>query len=104
MHGEKDYRVPVTQGFEYYNTLRIKGVPTRLVYFPDENHWILKPQNSRLWHREFFAWLDQHLGPDGRNLSQRREERQRKPIEFPLFAIFASLRETLFDSPLVISA
>ncbi len=62
MHGEKDYRVPVTQGMEFYNTLRIKGVPTRFVYFPDENHWILKPQNSRLWHREFFAWLDKHVG------------------------------------------
>jgi dipeptidyl aminopeptidase/acylaminoacyl peptidase len=57
MHGELDYRVPVTQGFAYYNTLRAKGVPARLVYFPDENHWILKPQNARLWYREFFAWL-----------------------------------------------
>ena len=62
MHGEKDYRVPVTQGMEYYNTLRIKGVPTRFVYFPDENHWVMKPQNSRLWHREFFAWLEKHVG------------------------------------------
>jgi dipeptidyl aminopeptidase/acylaminoacyl peptidase len=62
MHGEKDYRVPITQGMEFYNTLRIKGVPTRFVYFPDENHWILKPQNSRLWHNEFFAWLDKHVG------------------------------------------
>lgn len=62
MHGEKDYRVPITQGMEYYNTLRIKGVPTRFVYFPDENHWILKPQNSRLWHREFFGWLEKHVG------------------------------------------
>ncbi len=42
LHGEKDFRVPVTQGLAYYNTLRQKGVPTRLVYFPDENHWILK--------------------------------------------------------------
>ena len=62
MHGEKDYRVPVTQGLEYYSTLRINGVPTRLVYFPDENHWILKPQNARLWQREFFAWLDKYVG------------------------------------------
>jgi len=62
MHGEKDYRVPITQGMEYYNTLRIKGVPTRFVYFPDENHWIMKPQNSRLWHNEFFAWLEKHVG------------------------------------------
>ena len=62
LHGEKDFRVPVTQGFEYYNTLRIKGVPTRLVYFPDENHWVLKPQNSRLWYREFFAWMEKQVG------------------------------------------
>jgi dipeptidyl aminopeptidase/acylaminoacyl peptidase len=61
MHGEKDYRVPVTQGFEFYNTLRIKGVPARLVYFPDENHWIVQPQNARLWHREFFGWLEKHV-------------------------------------------
>jgi dipeptidyl aminopeptidase/acylaminoacyl peptidase len=57
MHGELDYRVPVSQGFAYYNALRAMKVPSRLVYFPDENHWILKPQNSRLWHNEFFAWL-----------------------------------------------
>jgi dipeptidyl aminopeptidase/acylaminoacyl peptidase len=62
LHGEKDYRVPVTQGLEYYNTLRQKGVPTRLVYFPDENHWVLKPQNALLWHREVFAWLDKYIG------------------------------------------
>lgn len=62
IHGEKDYRVPVTQGFEYFNTLKQKGVPTRLVYFPDENHWILKPQNSLLWHREVFAWLKKYIG------------------------------------------
>lgn len=62
MHGEKDYRVPVTQGLEYYSTLRIKGVPSRLVYFPDENHWVMRPQNSRLWHQEFFAWLEKYVG------------------------------------------
>jgi dipeptidyl aminopeptidase/acylaminoacyl peptidase len=57
VHGELDYRVPATQALQYYNTLKAKGVAARLVYFPDENHWILKPQNSRLWYREFFAWL-----------------------------------------------
>jgi len=61
-HGERDFRVPVTQGLEYYNTLRIKGVPTRLVYFPDEDHSILKPQNSVLWHREVFGWLERYIG------------------------------------------
>jgi dipeptidyl aminopeptidase/acylaminoacyl peptidase len=62
LHGEKDYRVPFTQALAYYNTLRHKGVPTRLVYFPDENHWILKPNNSLVWHREVFAWLEKYIG------------------------------------------
>ncbi len=57
IHGELDYRVPATQALQYYDTLKAKGVASRLVYFPDENHWILKPQNSRLWYREFFSWL-----------------------------------------------
>ena len=62
LHGERDFRVPVTHGLEYYNTLRQKGIPTRLVYFPDENHWILKPQNSLVWHREVFAWIEKYIG------------------------------------------
>ena len=62
MHGELDYRVPATQALQYYHTLKAKGVPSRLLYFPDENHWILKPQNSRLWYREFFAFLDRYAG------------------------------------------
>jgi dipeptidyl aminopeptidase/acylaminoacyl peptidase len=62
VHGEKDYRVPVTQGFEYYNTLRQKGVPTKLLYFPDENHWVLKPQNALVWHREVFGWISKYIG------------------------------------------
>ncbi|MCG3135271.1 MAG: Dipeptidyl-peptidase 5 [Planctomycetes bacterium] len=61
-HGEKDYRVPIGQGLECYSILKAKGVPARLVYFPDENHWILKPRNSLLWHREVFAWLARWLG------------------------------------------
>jgi dipeptidyl aminopeptidase/acylaminoacyl peptidase len=65
MHGLLDYRVPDAQGLAYYNTLKAKGVPARLVLFPDENHWILKPQNSRLWYREFSAWLARHVKPGG---------------------------------------
>ena len=59
-HGTNDYRVPDTNGLAYYNTLQLLGVPTRLVWFPDENHWVLKPRNSRLWYDEFFAWLSAH--------------------------------------------
>jgi dipeptidyl aminopeptidase/acylaminoacyl peptidase len=57
LHGEQDFRVPATQALQYYDTLKTLRVPARLVYFPDENHWILKPQNSRLWFNEFIGWL-----------------------------------------------
>jgi dipeptidyl aminopeptidase/acylaminoacyl peptidase len=60
IHGALDYRVPDQQGLAYYNTLQAKGVDARLVWFPDENHWILKPRNSKLWYGEFFNWLRRH--------------------------------------------
>jgi dipeptidyl aminopeptidase/acylaminoacyl peptidase len=60
IHGALDYRVPDAQGLAYYNTLKAKGVDARLVWFPDENHWILKPRNSKLWYDEFFGWLKRH--------------------------------------------
>ncbi|HEX4779121.1 MAG TPA: S9 family peptidase [Usitatibacter sp.] len=66
IHGLLDYRVPDSQGLAYYNTLKAKGVDSRLVFFPDENHWILKPQNSRLWYREFFAWLARYVERGGK--------------------------------------
>ncbi len=62
IHGLLDYRVPDSQGLAYYNSLKAKGVDSRLVFFPDENHWILKPQNSRLWYGEYFAWLKRYIG------------------------------------------
>jgi dipeptidyl aminopeptidase/acylaminoacyl peptidase len=60
IHGALDYRVPDAQGLAYYNTLKARGVDARLLWFPDENHWILKPRNSQLWYNEFFGWLNQH--------------------------------------------
>lgn len=57
-HGELDYRVPVDQGMMAFNTAQMMGVPSKMILFPDENHWILKPQNSIHWNREFFGWLD----------------------------------------------
>lgn len=62
IHGEKDYRVVVTQGLEIYGILKGKGVPARLVYYPDENHWILQPQNSIYWYKEVHNWLKRYLG------------------------------------------
>jgi len=66
VHGELDYRVPATQALQYYNTLRARKVPARLVYFPDENHWVLRPQNSRFWYREFFDWVKRYAPPGPR--------------------------------------
>jgi dipeptidyl aminopeptidase/acylaminoacyl peptidase len=60
IHGAKDYRVPDAQGLAYYNTLKAQGIDARLLWFPDENHWILKPRNSAVWYQEFFDWLRRH--------------------------------------------
>ena len=61
IHNDLDYRVPETQGFELYGVLTAKGVPARLVSYPDENHWVLKPQNSRHWYGEVLGWLARWL-------------------------------------------
>ncbi|MCL4846458.1 MAG: S9 family peptidase [Acidobacteria bacterium] len=61
LHGERDYRVPVTQGLELYGVLTAKGVPARLVYYPDENHWILRGANSKHWYAEVLGWLERFL-------------------------------------------
>ena len=60
VHGALDYRVPDAQGLAYYNTLKARGVDARLLWFPDENHWVLKARNSKLWYAEFFGWLQAH--------------------------------------------
>jgi dipeptidyl aminopeptidase/acylaminoacyl peptidase len=59
--GERDYRVPYTQSLEFFNTLQRQDVPSKLVVFPDEGHWILKPQNSRFWYKTFLDWLATYL-------------------------------------------
>jgi len=61
IHGELDFRVPYTQGLEMFTALQRQGVPSRLIMFPDEGHWILKPQNSRFWFREVHDWLAKYL-------------------------------------------
>ena len=64
IHGEEDFRVPVTQGMEAFTAAQIQKVPSRFLYFPDEGHWVTKPQNSVLWQRVFFDWLDRHCKPE----------------------------------------
>lgn len=60
IHGLKDYRVPYAQGLAAFTTLQRKGIDSKLVLFPDENHWILKPANAERWYNEIFAWMKQH--------------------------------------------
>ncbi len=61
IHGGRDYRILASQGFEAFDAAIIRKVPAQMLYFPDENHWVLKPQNGILWQRTFFAWLDKWL-------------------------------------------
>ena len=61
IHGEKDYRINYNQGMGAFNAARMRGIPAELLIFPDENHWVLKPQNGILWQRTFFGWLDRWL-------------------------------------------
>ena len=62
IHNERDYRVPVNHGIELFNTLQKRGVRSRLIYYPDENHWVLKPQNSIYWYNEKQKWLKEFIG------------------------------------------
>lgn len=64
IHGEKDYRILASQGMAAFNAAKLRGIPAELLVFPDENHWVLKPQNGILWQRTFFRWLDKWLKPN----------------------------------------
>lgn len=66
IHGEKDFRILASQGMAAFNAAKLRGVPAQLLIFPDENHWVLKPQNGILWQRTFFAWLDKWLNPENK--------------------------------------
>ena len=59
IHGQLDYRLDVSEGFQLFTTLQIMGVPSKMLYFPDEGHWVLKPQNSQLWYKTVNDWVDQ---------------------------------------------
>ena len=63
VEGALDFRVPESQAFQLFTALQRRGVPSRLLYFPDEGHWVLKPQNSQLWYKTVLGWLDQYMKP-----------------------------------------
>jgi dipeptidyl aminopeptidase/acylaminoacyl peptidase len=62
IHGQRDYRLDVSQGFDLFTTLQMEGIPSKMLYFPDEGHWVLKPQNSQLWYKTVNDWVDQWIG------------------------------------------
>ena len=61
IHGERDYRVPISEGMQAFQAAKLMGLETKFLYFPGEGHWVLNPQNGLLWHREYFKWLDSYL-------------------------------------------
>ncbi len=85
--GELDYRIVFTQATQAFNAARIKGLPARMLLLPEENHWVLRPQNSMLWHREFFRWMDTWLMPGSKAskeyVAAQDSINKRKKIEDP---------------------
>ena len=76
--GELDYRIVFTQACQAFNAAQIRGIPSRMVLFPEENHWILRPQNALVWHREFFKWLDTWLKPGSEAAKAYKKEQEAK--------------------------
>lgn len=72
IHNELDYRLPVTEGLSAFNVLQLKGIDSRFLTFPDENHWVLKPENSLVWHREVLGWLNKYSGIEAEQEAQEQ--------------------------------
>jgi dipeptidyl aminopeptidase/acylaminoacyl peptidase len=62
IHSEKDYRLTMNEGLAAFNVLQVRGVPSQFLTFPDENHWVLKPENSLLWHETVLDWINEYAG------------------------------------------
>ncbi|KAI1469941.1 dipeptidyl peptidase [Daldinia caldariorum] len=69
IHSELDYRLPISEGLAAFNALQTRGVPSRMLIFPDENHWVLKPENSLVWHKEVLGWINKWTGLDTTGLA-----------------------------------
>lgn len=84
IHGQLDYRVPDAQGLAYYSTLKAQNIEARLVWYPDENHWILKPRNAKIWYEEFFAWLKRYDPAKIQKSSSQKKQAKKGNIAFEL--------------------
>ncbi|KAI0164934.1 prolyl oligopeptidase [Xylariaceae sp. FL1272] len=74
IHSELDYRLPIAEGLAAFNALQTKGVPSKFLMFPDENHWVLKPENSLVWHKEVLGWINKYTGLDTTDLESGVED------------------------------
>ncbi|KAI1322891.1 prolyl oligopeptidase [Xylariaceae sp. FL0255] len=74
IHSELDYRLPISEGLAAFNALQTQGVPSRFLMFPDENHWVLKPENSLVWHKEVLGWINKYTGLDTTGLASDVED------------------------------
>ncbi|KAI1501789.1 prolyl oligopeptidase [Biscogniauxia marginata] len=74
VHSELDYRLPISEGLAAFNALQTRGVPSRFLMFPDENHWVLKPENSLVWHKEVLGWINKWTGLDTTGLAVDTED------------------------------
>ncbi|KAH8815100.1 dipeptidyl-peptidase-like protein V precursor [Xylogone sp. PMI_703] len=75
IHNELDYRLPISEGLAAFNVLQSMGVPSKFVTFPDENHWVLKPENSLVWHREVLGWINKYSGIEEQEKQKELEEK-----------------------------
>ncbi|KLU87712.1 hypothetical protein MAPG_06706 [Magnaporthiopsis poae ATCC 64411] len=74
IHNELDYRLPISEGLAAFNVLQHRGIASRFLTFPDENHWTLKPENSLLWHQEVIGWINKYVGMDKSELVQKTQD------------------------------
>ncbi|KAI1661443.1 dipeptidyl peptidase [Daldinia decipiens] len=74
IHSELDYRLPISEGLAAFNTLQTHNIPSRILIFPDENHWVLKPENSLVWHKEVLGWINKWTGLDTTGLAGDTED------------------------------
>ncbi|KAI1107780.1 dipeptidyl peptidase [Jackrogersella minutella] len=74
IHSELDYRLPISEGLAAFNALQTRDVPSRFLMFPDENHWVLKPENSLVWHREVLGWINKYTGLDTTGLADHTKD------------------------------
>ena len=81
IHGQKDFRVPVTQAMEAFTAAQVNKVPSRFLYFPEEGHWVKSPQNGVLWHRVFFDWLQKYCPPHDKGLPKTSAQSVLTPAE-----------------------